>query len=189
MTIGQDYLTIFVASREKCYQLQFSGDFPVTNECTDLTFDHEEADTGLILYAFLSSNDSSIAKVIIASPDTDVAIIASSYAERFSQIQFATGRQDKQRILSIADKRSHLGDDLYMALPAIHAFSGADSTSALDGIGKQDIYNLVKENLELVSEFKSLGTDYCIPQLPNLIENLVCKLYGSRLNYSASNFH
>ena len=57
---------------------------------------------------------------------------------------------------------------------------GADSTSAFAGKGKQAIYNLVKENLELVSEFKSLGTDYCIHQLPNLIENLVCKLYGSR---------
>ena len=65
---------------------------------------------------------------------------------------------------------------------ASNAFSGADSTSAFAGKGKQAIYNLVKENLELESELKSLGSDYSVHQLPNLIESLVCKLYGSTQN-------
>ena len=65
------------------------------------------------------------------------------------------------------------------ALPGLHAFSGCDSISAFNGIGKVKWLNLVKENELYRDALCQLGESAEIHQTVfACIEQMVCTAYG-----------
>ena len=85
--------------------------------------DHEEADTRLISHAYQAS--SSYENIIIRSPDTDVFIISMhATGQMNSHIFFATGTQNKKRIIDVNKVVEHWGRALADALIGIHTFTG-----------------------------------------------------------------
>ena len=106
-------------------------------DIVNLECDHEEADTRILLHAKHAA--ASHEKVVIYSPNTDVAITAVSMANEFKDNQFCflTGKGKSRRMLDINLIQKSLGTGISSALIGIHCFTGCDSTSAFYGKGKK----------------------------------------------------
>ncbi|KAI8487179.1 hypothetical protein Bbelb_349770 [Branchiostoma belcheri] len=105
----------------------------------ELICDHEEADTRMILHACQAS--ASMQRIIIQSPDTDVAVLAT-YTFSMMQCQelwFKTGVRDNVRFIPLHTLSKNLGSSLCAALPGFHALTGCDSTSALFMVGRRKL--------------------------------------------------
>ena len=58
----------------------------------------------------------------------------------------------KKRILSIRNISEKIGEQMSSALPALHAISGCDSTSAFYGLGKQKVYEIFCHEFSILKE-------------------------------------
>ena len=99
---------------------------------------HEEADTRMLLHAANGSGEG-CKKIMIKTVDTDVLVLAVSFAEKLSceylWVAFGTGKAFRYiNVVSVAQK---LGRDKCLALPAFHALTGCDTTSSFAGRGKR----------------------------------------------------
>jgi len=123
----------------------------------ELLSDHEEADTRMILHALHTCQDHD--RVIIQSPDTDVAVIGihSFTSLHCRELWFRTGTKDKLRYLPIHTIANHLDPSMCAALPGFHSLTGCDSTSALFGIGKKKGFDLLRASPEHQKSMSQLG--------------------------------
>ena len=75
----------------------------------------------------------------VATVDTDVAVLAIYYESRIQCNLFVEiGSKGKKRNISVSKMAVNVGQDMAGALPALHAVSGCDSTSAFYGVGKKE---------------------------------------------------
>jgi len=146
-------IAIFVAHRNVCHLKE--GIMSV-KEVESLTCDHEEADTRLLLQAKHAWSEIHN-KIIIQSPDTDVAIIILSIMAKLpsAKMYFLTGTKDRQIMLDIQAIGSALGPSLTDALIGLHTFTGCDSTSFF--YGKGILLYIVSGNAEYISAFVAFG--------------------------------
>ena len=115
----------------------------------------EEADSRMLLHAAHANDTFSAAgiqgRIVIISPDTDVLVIAVHYFPQMDSVKelwIETGvvsrTTDLRRFSPVHDIcRSH--SPVFIILPAIHALTGCDSTSAFFGIGKKSVYTMVTD--------------------------------------------
>ena len=143
-----------------------------------LESDHEEADTRLLLHAHHASSDH--AQVIVQSPDTYVAVICVHMYGTIMcpKLWFRTGVKNRRSYIPIHDIVSAIGPELCRALPALHALTGCDSTSALSGIGKQTALRKLQKPENYMRNISQLGD--VIPPTGATVracEKYVCSLY------------
>lgn len=92
-----------------------------------------------------------------------------------------TGTGIKRRILDIQSISLELGIDCCDALPALHAFTGNDYTSAFHGIGKVRAYKAMLKSENFISAFKRIGNSFIFDTKDfAVIEEFVCSLYGAK---------
>ena len=106
-------------------------------ELAPLFSDYEEADTRLLLHAQHASQE--YERIIIQSPDTDVAVLCAAHFSSLQclQLWFWTDVKDRLRYTPIHTLTHELGQDVCASLLGFHALIGSDSTSALSGLGKK----------------------------------------------------
>ena len=146
-----------------------------------LKCNHEEADTHLLLHAKHASD--SYSKVIISSPDTDVAIIAVSLYGLFEHIHFCflTGKGRTRRVLDVNKIQSSIGESLSKALVGLHCFTECDTVSTFHGKGKIRALSLLIKNACYLSLFENLGNDFYLSSSDTSFQQLeafVCELYA-----------
>lgn len=114
------------------------------------------------------------------SPDTDVLVILISYAASISQPLFLdTGTGNKRRLIDIKAIACSLGTELSVALPAYHAFSGCDYTSAFVRRGKVKPFKILQNRPESIEIFTRLGASRHIDDTTlKGLEQFVCSMYG-----------
>ena len=94
----------------------------------------EEADTKVFWCAAHASEKCSA--VLIHTVDSDISIYVCYFANKIGASMFVRiGVKDKKRIVAIDEVVGELGADCFTALPALHAFTGNDYTSAFCGLG------------------------------------------------------
>ena len=117
-----------------------------TVEIEDLKCDHEEADTRLLLQAHNAAL--TFQRIIINSPDTDVFILCLYHLKSMHKCEefwFHTGTKDTARYIPIHSLFQMWGPQICQSLPAFHALTGCDSTSAIFGVGKRTAFKLLQE--------------------------------------------
>lgn len=114
----------FVTHGKLCHQVGNSTNGGVQiEECPELSTDHEEADTRLLLHAKHASSHCN--HVIVYSPDTDVFILMLGHKSVINAaLYFQTGVGNHRRILDVTKVHSTLGSELCEALIGYHAFTG-----------------------------------------------------------------
>ena len=104
------------------------------------TTDHEEANSIIFVFAEYLVNHHDIDQIIIASPDTNVAVIAcyqfATNLSLLSKFWFKTGVGSKSEIAEV------FGSTVIKILPVFHCITGCDSVSSFSGI---------RNNLHLLS--------------------------------------
>ena len=124
-----------------------------------LRSDHDEADTRLLFQGKHASRTHP--RIVIQSPDTDFAVLSISHFEdlQCQELWFRTGVKDRPRFISIHRLHSSLGQPLCEALPAFHALTSCDSTSALQGIGKTTALKILLKDNQFQQQLSDFGAD------------------------------
>ena len=105
----------------------------------NIVSDHEEADSKMFVYAKYHA-DHGAKGIIIASPDTDVAVLCCHHfhlsLRSCDQLWLRTGTGSNRRFIPIHDICAKLGSELCKLLSGFHSLTGCDSTDSFSGIGK-----------------------------------------------------
>ena len=126
-----------------------------------LQCDHEEADSRMFIYARYLVTNNQIGRIIIASPDTDVLIIACfHFIKSFfscSELWFKTGNANNLRYVAVHDIGKRYGATFCMSLPIVHALTGCDSTSSFTVIGKKTVFRILQTKISELQLLYHLG--------------------------------
>jgi hypothetical protein len=116
----------------------------------ELRSNHEEADTRMILHAAYATRQSPSSSIVIQTPDTDVLILSITHytAIGCQELWLRTGTRDRHRNIPVHAIHQNLGEKMSLALPAIHAITGCDTTSSIAGIGKRKPWKVVRSSTE-----------------------------------------
>lgn len=107
-----------------------------------LHLNQEKADGRLLLH---SQNGHKT--TIIRSPDTDVEVLVLYHVEQIQAKLFLVIRaQQRQCIIGIKSLACEWVEDICKSLLRLHAFTGADSTSAFCGKGKKVALDLLERD-------------------------------------------
>ena len=159
-------------------------------DCVGLNSSQEEADTYIILHALNMNNQfkdkNVMGRIVIKSPDTDVLVLLVHYFSRMSntsELWFQTGTitalKDGRRYIPVHDLCKSLSAVLCRILPAAHALTGCDTTSAMYGIGKKSVYKLLKESPDEFKDLCKLG-DSDVETAVDASRKLVSNLHDQR---------
>ena len=146
----------------------------------NLRSDHEEADTRLLLHAKHAANTHP--RIVIQSPDTDVAVLSIAHFEDLScqELWFKTGVKDRQRYIPIHDIHLSFGRLVSKCLLLFHALTGCDSTSALSGIRKKKTWNVLFKNEWIQQDLSNFGKNPVIEEFEQKVaESFICSIYTS----------
>ena len=144
--------------------------------------DQEEADTKIFSCCqhAVQHFSNHAENVCVATVNTDVAVLVIYYESRIQCNLFVEiGSKGKKRIISVSKMAVNVGQDMADALPALHAISGCDSTSAFYGVGKKKVYNIVKNVGAYMEALKELGNQHIFNKsfFP-VIQKMVAEFYG-----------
>jgi hypothetical protein len=119
---------------------------------------HEEADTRVILHAHHAAACGANT-LYIRTVDTDIVVLAISFFSRLSLselwIHFGTGKC--ARLLAVHEICACIGIDKCHVLPAFHALTGCDTTSAFRGKGKKSAWLTWESYPEVTHALKNLS--------------------------------
>lgn len=174
--------TVYYVSSEHCFQLTSDGSVVTSTREESLTSSQEEADTRIILHCLYADKMNSPSDtIIVRSPDTDVFVILLTYSTSVNScLLFDTGNGNARRLVPIKDIAKTLDLDLLQALPAFHAFTGCDTTSAFVRKGKKGPFKVLSSNPRFIDAFQRIGqdSDSIDPEIIREIESYVCCMYG-----------
>ena len=152
----------------------------------ELECDHEETDSRMFIHAHYAAENENASRVIITSPDTDVAMLCLFHCStlNINELWFHTGSGKKRRFIPMHVIPKKLSEEIIRVLLAFHTLTGYDSTSALFGCGKKAAYYTLKGNIE---RFKELSNLVARAESSNISEELmdtaiefICSLYDQK---------
>ena len=124
-----------------------------------------------------------VQRIIIASPDTDVAVISCyQFVDSLlllRELWLKTGLGTKRRNIAIHDTSTPIGSILSGLLPVFHAIP----VSAFSGIGKKSAFTYLKDNVEDFSGMEAFGESANIDINSNYIEGairFICAFYDKQ---------
>ena len=180
---------VYLAHQEKCYCFTSVNGQVRRVEIPDLSCNHLEADTRICLHA----SKIETGNVVIRTSDTDIAVIAISYASQLNVklwMETGTASNNNQRYICLTNIAAALGINMCKALPAFHAFSGCDYTSAFVRRGKvRPLMKLEKNECAQIA-FAKLADDSAISDdTINEIEKFTASIYGAKEDCQSLNGH
>ena len=150
---------VFVTCGTLCYRLTQDS----ANQVDELTSNHEEADTRILLHAYHASRRG-FKSVVITADDTDILILAlAKCATVQCRMYQKTGTAARRQFIDITKVASMQGIDMCSSLIGYHAFTGCDSVSAFCGKGKVKPQKLLMNQLDYHETFGSLGASWRVP--------------------------
>ena len=146
----------------------------------ELQSNHEEADTRLLLHASHAARK--MDKIVIWSPDTDVAVLMVYFSSSIkSELWLKTGVKDRARYINTSTIAQEMGSTLTSLILPVHALTGCDSVSSFSGKGKVKPWRMVVEEPVTHSGLDSLGDNSELtPRLTDAIEAFVVALYDNK---------
>ncbi|XP_044174163.1 uncharacterized protein LOC122957784 [Acropora millepora] len=140
----------------------------------ELSLDHEEADTRIVLHA----RDAAVRgyrQVNVLCRDTNVLVLLLAHRQDLCQeIWMFSGTSRTKRYIPV--HKISLPEEKRKSLLAFHTITGCDTTSQFAGIGKQSALKIFDSSSKLIEH---LG-EHCPPEETVLAdaEAFVCQLYN-----------
>ena len=109
-----------------------------------------------------------------------MGVLAVYYSSQISgSLILATGTGNKRRFIDINGISQKYGENIFEALPGLHAFTGCDSVSTFSRKGKQSAVKVVLKDEGLCETMRELGQSYTVSEeLMEKCAMYVCSLYG-----------
>ncbi|KAL2095547.1 hypothetical protein ACEWY4_007695 [Coilia grayii] len=138
---------------------------------------HEETDVRVIIYMqYITTKMPHIRTVRVRAKDSDIFFILLYYAKSSTvNIIFDMG----DRLINISQLAEDYSQDHISALLALHAFTGADCTSAFKGKGKVQPMKILNQNSKFIQVFAKVGNSWELDEeILSGVEEFTCRLYG-----------
>ena len=170
---------LFTTVLGECASSPSGVDVSALTPCT-----HEEADTRIFLRVVASAADGH-RQVMIRTTDSDVVVLGVStcvaHGQKIDELWIAFGIRRSYRYIPVHLIAQDLGLPKAMALPAFHALTGCDTTSAFFGKGKKTAWSVWQSLPELTLPLKLLSSpnptvDMIRTHMPTL-EKFVIQFY------------
>ena len=164
---------------ERCVEITRANDY---HELSDLQSNQEEADTRMLLHAKHAASERQEVNIVIQSPDTDVLVLCAAHFNSIApkELWFRTGLKDHLRFIPIHEVCQQLSGRILKSLPAFHALTGCDTTSALSGIGKKKPWKVLMRGPVHQERLGLLGQQAEVDEeTVKKCEAFVCDLYPS----------
>ena len=152
----------------------------------ELECGHEEADSRMFIHAHYAAENENAGRVIITSPDTDVAVLCLFHCStlNINGLWFHIGTGKKRRFIPMDVIAEKLSEEIIRLLLVFHTLTGCDSTGAPFGCDKKEAYCTLKGNIERFKELSNLGaraesSDISEELMDTAIE-FICSLYDQR---------
>ena len=139
----------------------------------------EGADTRIILHCLnIRTSLPDASTIIVRSPDTDVIVLLARYCKDIHfTVLFDTGVGNKRRLLNVNNIVQNTGEEICTVLPAIHCFTGCDTTSVR--CGKVAPIKLIETPTQFIQILSRIGQEInCSEALISNMEALTCAIYG-----------
>ncbi|CAG2225273.1 unnamed protein product [Mytilus edulis] len=162
----------------------------------DLFCSHEEADTRILLHVIHSDKIfqqlSIRGRIIVKCSDTDVLVLCVHYFKVLvstEQMWFLTGStnslRDCRRYIPIHELSKSLSPLLANILPAVHALTGCDTTSAIFGFGKKTVFKLIRKSPSKFTNLQNFDKiDFST--LLSAARELISSLYDPKDKFASS---
>ncbi|KAJ8349163.1 hypothetical protein AAFF_G00189180 [Aldrovandia affinis] len=143
----------------------------------EICSNHEETDVRVIVYMqYIQTKMPHIRTVRVRAKDSDIFFILLFYA-RSSTVNIIFDMGD--RLIDINQLAENYSQEHISALLALHAFTGADCTSAFKGKGKVRPMKILNQNSKFIQIFAAVGDSWEIDELVlSGAEEFTCRLYG-----------
>ena len=165
-----------LSKNDLCMRVTLSS----AKEMTDLSSNHEEADTKVILQFAKALSASKDCTVILCSPsgNTDINVLATALLQNYKSrlfIEYGSGSNKKWCWL----KDFVLNESNYGALLGLHAFSGNDFVPHFLEKKKLKCWEILQKFSKFEDCFCQLGAEWDLSDsFFNELEEYVCNLYG-----------
>ena len=167
---------------EVCYRYKVVDGQVIRQNILDLNCQHEEADTRIVLHIKHACEEIVLPNIVVRCIDTDVLIILLYHTENiegFVWMDVGLDRNNTRRFVDVTKLSGELGRAMCSALPALHAFTGCDYTSAFLRKGKSRPVYVAEKSARFMNALKELGTSADIPNsVEDDMEAFVCSMYG-----------
>ena len=143
----------------------------------DLSSKHEETDVRVIIYInHIQNTMPHIKTVRVRAKDSDIFFILLYYAKSFTvNVIFDMG----DKMININQLAEDYSQEHISALLALHAFTGADCTSAFKGKGKVRPIKLLNQHSKFMQIFVAVGNSWELDGLVLTgVEEFTCRLYS-----------
>ena len=165
------------------FKLACLGGVTSVEHLPEICSSHEETDVRIIIYIkYIQTTISHIKTIRVRAKDSKIFFIHLYFAKSFTvDILMDTG----EKLINISHLADNYSQEHIAALLALHAFIGADCTSACKGKGKVRPMKLLSQNSTFIHIFASVGLTWTLDDdhIINGIEEFTCRLYrvGSRV--------
>lgn len=137
----------------------------------ELSSNHEEADTRLILHA-MNAYREGYARLVVKCRDTDVFLLLIHHLVQLPvKMWMVSGTSNKIKGYASHLVAQQLPVSVRLNILGFHALTGCDTTSSFSGISKKTCWKQFLAHPELLSGVGRDGN-------PELAEKFVCLLYG-----------
>ena len=153
---------------QKTARSSFNGTLP------ELTSNHEEADTRLILHASHAVKNQKFLRVLVVCKDTDVLLLLLHFfgKQQGLEVWMMGGTKKKGKCYPVHHIAQQLPDAILDNILGFHSLTGCDSTSSFCGFGKKTCWKAFEETPYLLA---GVGRDGPTAE----VEEFVCRLYGA----------
>lgn len=143
---------------------------------------HEEADTKICLHSL--SADRENYSIVVRASNTDIEVILLYHCSKFRStlwMDIATISKNNRRYVSLTAIWKELGPDLCAALPAFHAFTGSDYTSAFVRKGKVRPLATLEKQPDYQKSFRVMATSTTVSNRTKAaFQRFTATLYGAK---------
>ena len=131
---------VYLGTHGYCYHYYVLDGQVIRESVDDMVTNHEEADTLVCFHARCMDNSGETGNIVVRANDTDIAIIFLYHSHTFTAtlwMDTGTNAKNTRRYINLTAIGEVLGPLLSESLPAFHAFTVCDYTSAFVKKGKK----------------------------------------------------
>ncbi|CAH2109151.1 unnamed protein product [Euphydryas editha] len=174
---------VFITVGEECFSYRVEGDHVIKTKETNLSCQHEEADTRIMYHISKAPAET---KVLVKANDTDVLIILLGNIHKVADMEiWLAGTKSKKTkkdvsCINCTQLAAKLGPTVCRALPAFHAFTGCDYSAAFYNKGKVRPFKIFLPNNNFQTVFASLTniSDIFNDQKMSVVQEFTALMYG-----------
>lgn len=170
----------------ECYHFENELGKVMSRSIPELQSNHEEADTKVVRHAIVAgSSEDDIGDIVVRAHDTDIAVILLYHCEKIEKtiwLDVGTVSKKTRRFINISAIQKSLGPGISKALPAFHAYTGSDYTSAFAKKGKARPFAKLQQNREVQKAFQTLAEKSVDEKSRKTLLKFTAGLYGAKDN-------